>query len=260
MQTDGSSIVPGYIVNGLNPTSSGQSLVSSFQVDSPSVVKGMAQYDIFSGTTFLAQSAASANAAIPRLSLDAGQLILAAQSTLSINGSVISNVPTGGQVSLVDIAAPSDILIAGSNADLSQVPSTTLVLNSSELSAFGADSLLIGGYRGATTTAGTAVTVTTSNLTVDNAGSGNALTGPDVILVSNDNLTLDANAQIDQGAGKLTSPAQTLLFGNSRVAGGGGGTLVRVSSDASASIVRLGVDSSAPASLMIGAGATIHGA
>ena len=258
-QPNGSSIVPGYILNGTNPPSAGQVLMSSFLVDPPSLVAKLADYTIYSGTTFLGQSAATANAAIPRLPIDAGQLVLAVESSLNIGGSVISNVPVGGQGSLVDIASPSDILIAGSDADLSQVPSSTLVLSSSALSAFGADSLLIGGYRNQATTAGTPVTVTTDDLTVDNAGAGNALSGPDVILVSNDDLTLDPDAQIEQ-ARALSSAAPTLVFGESSVAGSGDGALVRVTSDPSAQISRLGVDSSSPALLSIGAGATISGA
>jgi filamentous hemagglutinin len=255
---DGSSYVPGYIVNGLNP-SSGQSLVSSFQVDPPAVVQKLGEYDLSSGTTFFAQNATSANVAVPRLPIDAGQLVLAAEATLTIDGSVLSQVPSGGQGSLVDIASPSNILIAGTDADLSQVPDTTLVLSSSGLSAFGADSLLIGGYRGQNTATGTSVTVTTGDLTVDNAGDGNALTGPDVILVSNDDLTLDANAQVEQGSRTLSSPAQSLVLGSAGISGSGDGALLRVTSDPTAGIERLGVDSSDPALLSIGAGATISG-
>jgi filamentous hemagglutinin len=258
-QPDGSSIVPGFLLNGTNPPASGQPLLSLFMVDPPAVVQELADYTIYSGTTYLGQSAAAANTAIPRLPVDAGQLVLAAEATLNIGGSVISNVPPGGLGSLVDIASPNDILIAGTDADLSQVPSSTLVLSASGLSGFGADSLLIGGYRGQATTVGTPVTVTTDDLTVDNAGAGNALTGPDVILASNDNLTLDADSQIEQ-ARTLSSAAPTLVLGQAGVAGSGDGTLVRVTSDPSAQILRLGVDPSAPASLSIGEGATIGGA
>lgn len=237
--------------------------MSSFQVDSPTVVKALADYQLSSGTTFLGQSAASANAATPRLPIDAGQIIFAAESTLSLDGSVISNVPKGGQGSLVDIASTSNILIAGSNAnvsqDLSQLQGTTLVLSSTGLSNFNADSLLIGGYTGQATTAGTPVTVTTGNLVVDNSGDGNALSGPDIILVANDNLMLDAGARVEQGTRTLSSSAPTFVLGNSSVAGSGDGALLRVSSDSSAKFSRLGVDSSKPATLTIGEGATISG-
>jgi filamentous hemagglutinin len=255
---DGSSLVAGYIVNGLTPPS-GQSLLTSFQLDPPAVVKTLGQYNISSGNTFFAQNAVSSNIAVPRLPLDAGQLVLAAEATLAIDGSVISGVPTGGQGSLVDIASPSNILIAVAGADLSQIPNTTLVLSASGLSAFGADSLLVGGYRGQNTEAGTAVTVTTGSLTVDNAGAGNALTGPDIILVSNDDLTLDANSQVEQGSRTLTSAGQNLVLGETGAAGSGDGALLRVTSDPTAHISRLGVDPSDPALLAIGAGATISG-
>ncbi len=214
-QPDGTSLVSGYLFTGTQPA--GQPLLSSFQVDPPAAVKALAEYDI-SRSDFLAQSSASANLAAPRLPVDAGQLVLAAQATLAIGGSVVSRTPAGGQGSLVDIASPSDILVAGSEADLSQVSGSTLVLSAAGLSAFGADSLLLGGFRGQTTTAGTPVTVTTSSLTVDNAGAGNELAGPDLILVSNDELTLASGAQLEQGSRVLSTPAQDLVLGNAGTA------------------------------------------
>ena len=252
----GASIVSGYMVNGLGAPSAAP-LFSSFQVDPPTLVAQLADYNITSGTTFFAQNATTAGTALPRLPVDAGQLVLAAEATLTVDGSVLSQTGSGGLGSLVDIASPNNILIAGSDADLSSVAPSTLILNAASLSAFGADSLLIGGYRGEDTSVGTPVTVTTSNLTVDNSGAGNALTGPDVILVSKDDLTLDTGAQVDQGTRSLTGAAPTLVLGSTSVAASGDGALLRVTSDANARIVRQSINPSLPAFLSVGQGAIL---
>jgi len=252
VQPDGSVIVSGYVSNGLDAAQTGTPLLSSFEVASQSVVNSRAEYDSFSGNTFLAASAAANNVATPRLPIDAGQLVIAATQSMSIDGSVLSQTPAGGLGSEVDIASPSNIVIGNASTTVSP---GTLVLDAASLSAFGADSLLIGGYR-SSGALGTEVTVTTTNLTVDNPGE--ALTGPDVILAAKDALTVDAGAVIEQ-AGTSSSPAQTLLLGNAGTAGSGDGALLRVTSDASAQVLRVGVDSSSVPALSIGAGATISG-
>ena len=258
---DGSSTVAGYEFNGLNSSRTAAPLLTSFQIDPPSVVAARADYDVLSANTFLSQSAAAAGIPTPRLPADAGQLILAASRTLNIAGAVESQAGTGGAGGLVDIASSSAILISGPNTDLSNVPSSTLVLDSSDLSAFGADSLLIGGYRAAVA-GGDSVTVTTNSLTVDNQGAsvdvdGTTLTGlsaPDVILVSNQSLTLDAGAAVEQlSSTSAASPPTLFLTGN--------GALLRVSDGSSVQTLRTGVNpaNTAPA-LSVGAGATIGGA
>jgi filamentous hemagglutinin len=252
VQPDGSVIVSGYVSNGLDAAQTGTPLLSSFEVASQSVVNSRAEYDSSSGNTFLAASAAANNVATPRLPVDAGQLVIAATQSLSVDGTVLSRTPAGGLGSEVDIASPSNIVIG--NATTTAAPGT-LVLDAASLSAFGADSLLIGGYR-TSTVLGTQVTVTTTDLTVDNAGE--ALSGPDVILAAKDSLTVDAGAVIEQ-AGTLPGSAETLLIGAAGTAGSGDGALLRVTSDATAQLDRVGVDSSSVPLLSIGAGATISG-
>ena len=261
-QPDGSSLVSGYEYNGLDAAQTGHPAYSTFEVDSQSVVESRAEYDISGANTFLAQSAAANNVATPRLPKDAGQLVIEATHTLSIQGSVASPVPTSGLGSVVDISSPADIYIGVANTGGTApalVPSSDLFLDAASLSNFGADSLLIGGYRTATS-AGTDVTVTTNNLTVNNAGTGNELTGPDIILAANDNLSVLAGSTIEQGSRKLSGAADTLLLGDASVSGSGDGAVLRISSDSSAQIVRSGVDpQDARAALNIGNGVTISG-
>ena len=252
LQPDGASLVSGYRFSGFAPPTS-QPLSALFEVASASVVRQRAQYNDFSGNTFLRDGALAHDAAVPRLPIDSGHLLLSATQALNIQGTLISEALNGGRGGLVDISSASDILIAGPGAIGGP---GALVLDSAQLSSFGAESLLIGGIR-QTTSAGTVVTVKTDNLKVDNAGA--PLTGPDLILVANNNLFIAANSDIEQ-SGSLSTSADTLLFGTPTIAGSGDGVLLRISADPSATITRFGVSSSTVPQEIIGANARLVGA
>jgi filamentous hemagglutinin len=250
-QPDGSAIVLGYRFNGFTPTSA-TPLFSSFEVASSSVVNNRAQYDNFFANQFLKDGALSHDATVPRLPIDAGHVLLSATAAMSLQGSLLSAAPTGGRGGFVDISSPVDILIAGPGVTGS---AGELVLDAAGLTGFGAESLLIGGIRSASDS-GTILSVKTNNLTVDNSGA--PLSAPDLILVANHNLTLAANADVEQ-TGTLAGSADTLLLGNVAIPGSGDGVLLRVSSDPNAQIARFGVTASTLPSLVIGAGAKISG-
>ena len=190
LNPDGSSIVPGYAFNGLATGRTGQPLTASFEVDSQTVVQSRAEYDNFYANSYLKQGAIANSVAVPRLPVDAGQLVLTATSAMTLDGSLLSKTP-GGLGGLVDIGSPNDIYI---EAPGQSGPAGSLTIDATSLSDFGAASLLVGGIRqiGA---AGTTVAVTTGNLTVNNAGA--PLTGQDVILVANNSLTLDTGAEVE---------------------------------------------------------------
>jgi len=249
---DGSSFVSGYRFNSPGSALASQPVLQRFEVDSQIVVRSKAEYDLAAGNSFLTQGAISNSALVPRLPIDAGQLVLEATAAMTLRGTVKSQAPIGGQGGLVDISSPSDILISGSGTVSKP---GTLVLDASELSAFGAESLLIGGIRHFGSD-GISVSVQTGNLSVDNAGS--PLTGPDIILVANRALTLAAGADVES-SGSYIGQAETLHLGTSSVAGSGDGALLRVSSDPTAQIIRAGVDSSTAPRMTIGAGAKIAG-
>jgi filamentous hemagglutinin family protein len=259
-EATGFSIVSGYQVNGLDKTQVKAPLQSLFKISPPSVVAASAQYDISYATTYLSQSAQAVSASIPLLPLDAGHLILAATNQLTVQGSVNSQASAGGLGGLVDIATPRSILVYGPHTDLTKVSASTLELDSSGLSGFGAGSLLIGGYRQRVGSSYD-VTVTTNNLTIDNAGAsvvalGQTLYGlsaPDVILVSRQDLTLASGATIQQSPVSSSPPATALALS-------GDGALLRVSSNVSDSVSRGGYNTadSIP-SLVIDSGAKVSG-
>ena len=245
-QTDGSAIVSGYRFNTADNSGGSTSLISRFEVASSDVVRNRSQYDDSYGNSYF-------SSLTKRTPQDSGHLVLAASRAMTVKGSVVSDAANGGRGGIVDIASPVDILISGAGSSTS---AGVLVLDSSELSAFGAESLLIGGLRRAGSDADE-VTVTTGNLTVSNAGS--ALTGADIILVAKNNLTLAAGAEVKQ-EGSSSSSAPTLHLGDDAVAGSGNGALLRVSSDETAKTERFGVNSSSNVVMTIGANVSITGA
>ena len=180
-------------------------------------------------------------------------LVLQATQAMTIQGLLKSQAATGGLGGLVDISTPVDILVAGPNTAISGF--NGLVLQSSALSALGADSLLLGGIRSSGID-GETISVTTNHITVDNEGA--ALSGPDIILAANQTLTLAAGSDIEQ-SGVANGINATLQIGDATIAGSGDGLLLRVSSNPSTQLIRSGVDLSATPSMTIGAGTILSG-
>lgn len=259
LKADGASFVNGYQFNSLNGERTLPGVFSRFEVAPGSTIAQRAQYDSFFANSFLSTYAAEHNQTVQPLPRDSGQLVFSAGSSLVLNGSVLARSLSGGRGGRVDISSVQDIIIA--SADLiSQLGGglpNTLLLDSAQLSAFGAESLLIGGVRSVGAN-GTNVAVKTGNILVSNEGS--PLTGSEIILAANNTLTVADNAVIKQ-TGSLTGPADTLLLGSASVAGSGSGVLLRVSSDVGAQIVRAGVGSPTQANvnLSIGNSAQIGG-
>jgi len=201
---DGSSLVSGYRYNDLNSTRTLPEIYSRFEVVPSAVVRTRAQYVDFYANTFLAESALKRDAKVPRLPVDAGYLLFQVTQTLNINGDVFARGGEGGRGGLIDISSPQDILIAGPGV---QGGDGVLVLDSNRLNSFGADSILVGGYRifGPDYTL---VNARANSLTVDNAGA--PLMGPEIILVSSGALTLAPGSVIQQ-SGSLFGASDDLV-------------------------------------------------
>ena len=249
---DGSTLVPGYRFNGLNEERTLNPQLSWYEVLTPDAISDRAQYASYFGNGFLKSGAQQLESKVPRLPGDAGQLTLQATSSMVLNGRVSAGAPKGSRGGLVDIASSTDIVITG---DGRNAGAGKLSLSASQLSAFGAESLLIGGIRKVGPDS-TTVTVKTGNVTLDNAGT--PLSGPEIILVANKSLTLADGAEILQ-QGKMGAGGDTLVLGNSTIAGSGDSTLLRVTSDPSANIIRNGLGNSTEPRMTIGAGAHIAG-
>lgn len=253
VQPDGSSLVSGYRFNDLDKARTAQPLYATFEVAAQSVVKARAQYDSFSGNAFLSDAATANDLATPRLPVDAGQLVLLANSAMTFRGLVSSTAPTGGRGGLVDIGSSVDIVI-GAKGGASAAD--TLFLDASDLASFSAQSLLIGGVR-SSTSKGEAVDITAGKIVVDNAGT--PLTGSDIVLVASSRLTLTPGAEIT-ATGSASGATDPLVFGSATEAGSGNGAVIRVSDDPTATITRAGVDASTDPAITLAGGVKLSGA
>lgn len=250
---DGSMLVPGYRFNDLNSERTMAPRYSWFEVLSPEVIRSRSEYATYLGNDFLLNGAAAVEAPVPRLATDAGHLTLQAINSMTLRGSVQAGAPERSRGGLVDIASPADIVITGAGGG--NIPGK-LALDSAQLSAFGAESLLIGGIRTVGAGGTATVSVKTNNLTVDNAGS--VLKGPEIILVANKALSLADGARIAQ-EGRLLSGASRLILGSTDVPGSGDGTLLRVTADRAAQITRNGITGASDASMIVGANVVVSG-
>ncbi|MES2658178.1 MAG: filamentous hemagglutinin family protein [Verrucomicrobiota bacterium] len=237
--TDGASHVSGYLSNAFNQPGEVTSVRSRFEIASAAVVKNRATYEIYSANEFISKAGGG-----QLLPTDAGYAAFHGNSALLLQGDLLTE--SAGRGAMVDISSFSGILLTGGHdagAEGSQVTLDTGVLGS-----WGADSLLIGGVR-TRDAEGTHVDVRTNGLTLDN--SGEVLSGPEIILVSNETLEIAAGSSLES-SGKLTGAAETLLIE-------GDGTLLRVSSDPAAGILRNGLTESAAPLLTVAASANISG-
>ncbi len=248
---DGTSLVSGYAFNDLNSTRTVPTLSTSFELASAAVINQRAEYQPLSANTFLKNAAERLNITTPRLPQDSGYLLLQATQSMSLLGSV-SSVPLTnaagavvGRGASIDINAPGNVVITATPG--ASVPGT-ISLNAQTLSSWNAESLIIGGKRTRTAT-GTTLSVTSSNITLNNAGS--TLTAPDLTLAATQNITLSTNSSLSS-SGTLTGNAESFAVS-------GNGTVVRVSQKEEATVIRTDVTSTAGPSLTIAAGAQITG-
>ncbi|RYD50081.1 MAG: hypothetical protein EOP85_00305, partial [Verrucomicrobiaceae bacterium] len=248
---EGSTLVSGYRANSLDSDRAGQTLLTRFEIANSKVVRARSEYEDFLANTVLREAAIAREFAVPRLPVDAGYLSFSSTGRLDLAGDVVSETPSGGRGSLIDINTPGDILINKSGTGGSD---GELVLRASLLNSFGAESLLIGGLR-SFNEEGVSVSVNTGNLTLANSGS--PLTGSDIILVADEDLTLRSKSKII-ATGK-NKQLDTITIGDSEVAGSGDGALVRVSGNASGAVARTGVGNSSAAELKIGNRVSLDG-
>jgi len=241
---DSSSLVSGYRFNSLNSEVTPSTITSRFEVASSQVVRARAQYEDHLANLFFKNVATANGAEVTPLPVDSGHLVFQATQAMELLGEVASKSVANGRGAIIDISTSLDIIISSNG--FASTPGT-IHLDSDTLSSFGAESLLIGGKR-TISPAGSTVSVTSGNLTVDNAGS--TLSAQDLILGSKNNLTLQDGSSL-ASTGTLSVSDDLALTGN--------GTLVRVSADQNASILRSNTTSSS-ALLKVGENVNITGA
>lgn len=173
---DGTMEVTGYLSNGF--TGARDSSISQFLVQSAATWGRYSQYVSSSANDFFPAYAAQHNQATPYVPNDAGRLVLAATTGLTLGGTLKGDAGPGGAGSQVDISAQF-IEITGKNTT---VDPGYLGIDAQALSDLGAGSLLIGGTRSMTID-GTIIKPTANGVIVANDAS-DSLTGPEILLVA----------------------------------------------------------------------------
>ena len=244
----GATSVAGYRLNEFSQPQTIPTLRTQFEVASSSVVQSRASYDRYFGNAFLAGAAAQFNiGSVQRLPRDAGYLSFQGNTALQLDGTVLASAAAQGRGAMIDVSSLADIQIIGGTG--TATVGATAVLNAGTLTAWGADSLLIGGLR--TRGAGqTTLDVRTGNLTLNNPGG--AFSAGEIVLASKSGLTITAGSSVS-ASGYLSENADTLAVA-------GDGALVRVSSDANATFTRTNTTGSTAPLLTISAGANLAGA
>lgn len=170
IQPDGSVVVSGTILNGLNAAVSASSLTRRFELDSPAIIASKAEYRVLNADAFFAALPLSARA------LDAASLGMQAGAAMILAGSVDGRGGAGGLGASIDITGSSAFRITGEPG--AEADPGEILLNASVLSSFDAFSILIGGTR-KKTPEGADIIPSATSIVVD---SGTILNAPEVIL------------------------------------------------------------------------------
>ncbi|VAW78835.1 hypothetical protein MNBD_GAMMA13-93, partial [hydrothermal vent metagenome] len=169
-------------------------------VETHDQVFNRAQYLVATANNFFDQRAQENDVLVPQLPRDGGSLVFAASQTLSLGGSLLSQVPKG-RSSIVDIVA-SDLAIVQQR----DVNATRIEIQADELLGLSSGSVLLGGRRDFRDK-GTFIDVLASRVTID---PGVDLTLPEILLVANDQVTVSNGASL-RGEGEV-SGNNSLIF------------------------------------------------
>jgi hypothetical protein len=240
----GAQITSGYRFNSLNPSVT-SAIYQQFEIAPQQVIRARSEFTDFAASSFIPAAQQRLSLPVTRVPLDAGRAVLSAVTNMQLLGNLTAGGALTGRGGLVDVSSPLEIILAAPGAALQP---GKLVLNTTLLSSWEAESLLIGGER---SLAGgiTTVNVRTGKLTLDNASA--PLRGKDVILAATGVMNLAPGAVIRQ-SGVPASVDALVTNGN--------GALVRVSGLASAAFSRTGVTTSVLPALNVGAGVLLDGA
>ncbi|HEY9197886.1 MAG TPA: hypothetical protein VIR60_00880, partial [Gammaproteobacteria bacterium] len=142
-QLNGSTIVSGY--RSVAGTDIRDSRSSGFALRQGSDLGRFARYNTATANDFFPEAAERNETAAPRLPGDAGTLAIAPRNSLLLEGSLRASAVNGARGSAVDIAA--DLLAVTGSGGAAGLPTGFVQLDAAQLSAFGAESLLLGALR-----------------------------------------------------------------------------------------------------------------
>ena len=242
---NGLTVVPGVL------TATGTSVASNATIGvvvRPNTdVPRLASYTV-THSDFFATLAGTNRSAVPALPADGGQLSIAATQRLTLNGTLVADLPNAASRSAeVDISAAKIALV--DQAGRGDIDSSYLQIDSADLSKLDA-SLLIGGVRSATS-AGQVVTPTATDIVVANSQS-EPLTSPELTLAATDSITVRAGSRLDATGTQAIKPVDFTVTGP----GAASGAVLRLSTGGLANIARPTTDGS-KGTITVEAGATL---
>ncbi|MDY6947336.1 MAG: filamentous hemagglutinin family protein [Pseudomonadota bacterium] len=242
--SDGSIVVSGYYTyTGTDLRDSART--SGFAILEGEAVQNKARYTLTNANDFFApeELAAGNHGFVQRLPRDAGTVAITATESLTLQGSLRAEVEDGGRGAALDIASSAIEVVAG--ADSAVGGTGALILDAADLSALGAESILLGGVRSENVNG---VSIATRSSTVTIAG-GAALSAPEVMLAATDTVTVEHDASITAGGAEVRSEDISL---------NGSGAFVRVATAAAADVRRTNAGNSGR--VAIASGATLSAA
>ncbi|WKA26110.1 filamentous haemagglutinin family protein [Bradyrhizobium roseum] len=205
--------------------------------------------------------------AIPRLPMDAGALQIQATLSATLAATLMGSPEAGGRGAAIDISAAKIAVVGGVDAAAYKAAGY-LVLDAAQLSAFGGESLLLGGTR-LQTVRGLEVDATAISIVVATDGTDrNALIAPEILLASEDSIQIVAGSLIEARgsvAGRssgdmLIKPAVAAVkdaSGNVTTQARDFGALLRLSNGEAVRVIRDGAQTT-QGTLTVG-GATLRG-
>jgi filamentous hemagglutinin family protein len=251
---DGTGLSSGYLTK-LDGTSRGQ--FTSFNIVNGNTFykdygtknyKGLAEYLVSSGNDLLTKTALRDGRVVPRLTNDAGQLVLAAGDNLNLDATINTSSADGGKGALVDISSNDIRVVSNVDTQLTGV----LQIAANQLNNIKADSILLGGSR---TVSGQTQTITTTASSVSfNNDSDHAVQSDELIVTSKDTISVNKGAVIQTGSRADKTGKTTMVTS-------GDGAVLAVSSKNDFDFSRTGV-TAAPTTgkLLINEGASVTAA
>jgi len=202
-----------------------------FAVESGAIARTRSQYTDYSANQFFSAKAVAEHTISPALPMDAGGLVMTAQTGLSLGADLLAAPAGNGRGGQVDISA-DHLAIVGRREDLAKGNSGTVSLLADDLNRLNAPSLLLGGVRSKSKNG---QRVTASSETLNVAGSAH-LQGDEIILAATNELRIKSGA-IVESTGKNNNAGIDLAVSNLGK-NNSDGALVRVSSSNQAEVDR----------------------
>jgi len=243
---EGAFITKGSKLSGIADAKTIPNYQQRFEVAEANVVRARADYADNLGSSFFSTAAAAKGAKKPLLPGDAGYLLVSTSTSLTLLGNIQGRSISGGRGAFIDFNSSKPFSISENSGALPG----SIWISPTQISKSGVESLLIGGSRSIGSDY-TSVAVNTAKILVDTKTI--PLVAPEVILASTGEITVAQDSTI-QSTGTLANAGENLQIT-------GSGSLLRVSADAQAKILRTGAPftSTAP-NLQISAGVVLNGA